>query len=91
MPSYDREVLVTVLVYHQHTNTSGCICGWAVLGASHPEHVADAYEQAVTDLIAAVGRERGCIGPYPCGVGAGGNGDDLPCDCEAIAMTRKAR
>lgn len=35
--------------------------------------------------IAAVGRHRGCIGPYPCGVGAGANGTDLPCDCEALA------
>lgn len=44
---YDREVLVEVLVYHWRTKTSGCGCGWAKLGASHPEHVADAYEQAV--------------------------------------------
>jgi len=41
---YDREALIEVLVYHQPTSTSGCICGWAVLGASHAEHVADRYE-----------------------------------------------
>jgi hypothetical protein len=48
MTDYDRGVLVQVLVYHQPTNTSGCICGWSVLGASHPEHVADVYELART-------------------------------------------
>jgi hypothetical protein len=50
-PLYDREVLVTVLVYHARTNTSACHCGWgtaaAQLGMSHPEHVADVYEQSV--------------------------------------------
>lgn len=45
--SYDRETLVSVLVYHQATATSGCHCGWAVLGASFAEHVADMYEFAV--------------------------------------------
>lgn len=43
---YDRDRLVWTLVYHQPTNTSGCICGWGVLGASHAEHVADMYEAA---------------------------------------------
>jgi len=42
---YDRETFVDVLVYHQPTSTSGCICGWAKLGASHAEHVADQYER----------------------------------------------
>lgn len=45
--AYDREVLVNALIYHWATNTSGCGCGWSVLGASHPEHVADVYEQAI--------------------------------------------
>jgi hypothetical protein len=45
--TYDRAVLVDVLVYHWATSTSGCGCGWAVLGASHPEHVADVYEASV--------------------------------------------
>lgn len=44
---YDREVLTNVLVYHQRTSIRGCRCGWAVLGASHPEHVADIYEEAM--------------------------------------------
>lgn len=44
MTGYSRKLLVEVLVYHQPTSTSGCICGWRVLGASHPEHVADVYE-----------------------------------------------
>jgi hypothetical protein len=44
---YNREVLVEVLVYHAHTNSSGCFCGWAELGKSHPEHVADVYEQSM--------------------------------------------
>ncbi len=45
---YDREVLTTTLVYHHwRTNTSGCGCGWRMLGASHAEHVADVYEQSI--------------------------------------------
>lgn len=44
---YDRAVLVDVLVHHWPTSTSGCGCGWRELGASHPEHVADVYEQSV--------------------------------------------
>lgn len=35
--------------------------------------------------IAEQARRRGCVGPYPCGRGAGANGVDLPCDCEALA------
>ena len=46
-PPYDRAVLVDVLVYHWRTNTSGCGCGWGVLGASHAEHVADVYEESI--------------------------------------------
>ena len=45
--AYDRDVLLDVLVYHQPTATSGCICGWAELGRSHAVHVADAYEVRV--------------------------------------------
>lgn len=44
---YDREVLTNVLIYHARTDTSGCHCGWAVLGASYADHVADVYEQSV--------------------------------------------
>ncbi len=53
---YDRKALVNVLVYHQPTNTSGCICGWSVLGASHPEHIADTYENAMV----LIEREQRC-------------------------------
>lgn len=45
--TYDREVLTAVLVYHWPTASSGCHCGWSVLGASFPEHVADVYEESV--------------------------------------------
>lgn len=43
---YARAALVEVLVYHWATSTSGCGCGWAELGHSHAEHVADVYEVA---------------------------------------------
>ena len=44
---YSRDVLVDVLVYHQRTSSSGCGCGWSVLGASHAEHIADVYEENI--------------------------------------------
>lgn len=47
---YDRKVLVEVLIYHWATSTSGCGCGWAELGHSHAEHIADIYELSVSDL-----------------------------------------
>ena len=47
---YDRKVLVEVLIYHWPTSTSGCGCGWARLGHSHAEHVADVYEASVVEL-----------------------------------------
>lgn len=45
--TYDRAVLVDVLVHHQRSGISPCPCGRARLGESHPEHVADEYEQAM--------------------------------------------
>jgi hypothetical protein len=42
---YNRAVLVSVLVYHPRVSISHCACGWSRLGASHPEHVADIYEE----------------------------------------------
>ena len=45
---YDRAALVDTVVYHWRTDNAGCGCGWAVLGASHAEHVADVYEQVVS-------------------------------------------
>jgi hypothetical protein len=44
---YDRDVLVNVIIYHGRTSIKGCHCGWAELGRSHAEHVADVYEQSV--------------------------------------------
>jgi len=41
---YDRAALVDTVVYHWRTDSAGCGCGWAVLGASHAEHVADVHE-----------------------------------------------
>lgn len=49
-PTYDRAVLVQVLVYHQRKNIEGCWCGWSELGRSHAEHVADVYEASVRAL-----------------------------------------
>lgn len=47
---YRRDVLVETLVYHQRTGIKGCHCGWAKPGASHPEHVADVYEEKVQEV-----------------------------------------
>ena len=41
-------VLVDVLVYHYRKNSSDCGCGWAVLGASHPAHVAEVFRDSLT-------------------------------------------
>jgi len=45
--TYDRAILVNVLIYHVRTATSGCPCGWHELGRSWPGHVADIYEASV--------------------------------------------
>jgi hypothetical protein len=45
--TYDREILVQTLIAHQRHSARFCLCGFGKLGASHPEHVADAYEAAV--------------------------------------------
>lgn len=44
---YNRMVLVEILVYHYRKDISGCGCGWAELGRSHPEHVANIYEDCI--------------------------------------------
>jgi hypothetical protein len=46
--TYDRVVLVDVLVYHYRDGIKGCGCGWAELGRSWPEHVATVYEESLT-------------------------------------------
>lgn len=51
--SYDRTLLVDVLVHHARSDITGCLCGWAKLGASWPEHVADVYEQALSQQTPA--------------------------------------
>lgn len=55
LTSDQRDLLVQTLVYHQATNTSGCHCGWAELGRSHPEHVVGVYEMALTERLPDVG------------------------------------
>lgn len=47
MTPAEREVLVEVLIYHWRNGITGCGCGWSVLGASYPEHVADVFEESV--------------------------------------------
>lgn len=44
---YVRAVLVDVLVYHYRRDDASCGCGWAELGRSHSEHVANVYEESV--------------------------------------------
>lgn len=51
-----RERLIQVLIYHQRTDDTGCACGWATLGGSFAEHVADVYEQ--TALIDGDGAQK---------------------------------
>lgn len=47
--TYDRKVLVEILVYHYRvfSNDRGCGCGWNDLGASWPEHIAAVYEESM--------------------------------------------
>lgn len=47
MIPYDREELTITIINHGRTRIERCCCGWSVLGASHAEHVADEYEEAV--------------------------------------------
>lgn len=44
---YDRSVLVEILVYHYRKDITGCGCGWAELGKSWPDHIANVYEECV--------------------------------------------
>lgn len=44
---YDRALLVAVMTYHARRANASCLCGWARLGAGHPDHVLDVYEDAV--------------------------------------------
>ena len=38
--------LARLLVAHQRTDTSACHCGWAALGESHAQHVAELVRSA---------------------------------------------
>lgn len=44
---HERQLLIAVLVAHQRKDIHGCICGWAKVGRSHPEHVVDCYDAAL--------------------------------------------
>jgi hypothetical protein len=47
----NRSVLVWVVEHHWPTSTSGCSCGWSVLGHSFPEHLADTYIRLANDRL----------------------------------------
>lgn len=44
---HNHASLVTVLVYHQRLDIEQCACGWAELGESYAEHVAQVYEEGL--------------------------------------------
>lgn len=44
---YNRQILIDMLIQHQHLNKDECVCGPLPLGASFAEHVADAYTLAM--------------------------------------------
>lgn len=44
---FDRDLMIDILVYHWITKTSGCGCGWGVLGHSHAKHVVEVYEMSI--------------------------------------------
>lgn len=52
--TYDRGVLVDVVIYHYRDNIKGCGCGWSVLGASWAEHIAQVYEESVLAKVGVV-------------------------------------
>lgn len=41
-----RRLAAAILIAHQRTGIGGCLCGWAHLGHSHAEHVAEILEHA---------------------------------------------
>ncbi len=87
MTVYDRAVLVEVVIYHHKPRIEGCACGWAEIGRSWAEHVADVYEASVAaraarpvvDLDAPEPPRRGKAKPphvSRCATGDGGT-----CNC----------
>lgn len=70
---YDREALVWVTIFHGRDSIKGCYCGWAELGKSHAEHVANVYEEQVLakhpvppDPASSVGGVRIYCGTHLC-------------------------
>jgi hypothetical protein len=62
--SYDRDLLLAVLIAHQRNSTHSCQCGWDdLLGHAHPEHVIEMYEQVAGDALPACDRKVGCVLP----------------------------
>ncbi len=51
------EAAEAVLVAHQRYSIEGCLCGWAVLGASHPGHQVEMLRAAglIVDMEPAPG------------------------------------
>lgn len=49
----ERNILITILIYHWRRSDSGCGCGWGDrvehLGRSWPEHVVEAYEMELAE------------------------------------------
>jgi hypothetical protein len=44
---FNRDVMMTVLIYHQRKDISVCGCGWSKLGHSHAKHVVEVYEMSM--------------------------------------------
>lgn len=43
----ERAILVEIFVYHYRKDNAACGCGWAELGHSHAEHVAEVFESSL--------------------------------------------
>lgn len=78
----DREVLVDVVIYHTKTTITGCRCGWAKLGYSWAEHVADVVAERSTQperQLGYPGRQADATPEFPyicniCGFPCDGTG-----------------
>lgn len=51
-----RRLAAAVLTAHQRYTSDGCLCGWAELGRSHADHVAE--------VLDAAGALRGSPDPF---------------------------
>jgi hypothetical protein len=52
-----RQLAEEILIYHQRKDITGCICGWAELGKSHPGHQVEMLTRA--GLLAEAAAEQG--------------------------------